>query len=212
VDDRPAYDEKLLEILEATAVVFAESGFHGASIRDIAAAAGVGLSGLYYYVRSKEEILFLIQRRCLQALLEQLGEGMNTISDPRSRLRVLVQNHLHSFARDRYAMKILAHEIDVLTGEYGDRIQCLRRRYVRVATEVLAELRPDEGPRLRTAAYALLAMMDRVYTWNPPEEDLPVTMLEEEMVHPFLHGFLVGGVDPGVSALSGNDPALGQAG
>jgi len=122
---------------------------------------------------------------------------------------VVMQNHLHFFARDRHAMKVLAHEIDVLTGEYGDRIQCLRRRYVRLVTEVLAELRPDEGPCLRTAAYALFAMMDRVYTWYPPEEDLPVTMLEEEVVQLFLHGFLVGGVDPGVRALTGSDPELG---
>ena len=126
MDDRPAYHEELLEIVEATAVVFAESGFHGASIRDIAAAAGMNLSGLYCYVRSKEEIRFLIQGRCLQALLKQLGEGMNTISDPRSRLRLLVQNHLHSFARESSAMKIPTHEINVLAGEHGDRIQCLK--------------------------------------------------------------------------------------
>ena len=74
----------------------------------------------------------------------------------------------------------------------------VKRRYGRVATEVLAELRPDEGPRLRTAAYALFAMMDRVYTWYPPEKDLPVTMLDEEMVNLFLPALLVGGVDPGV--------------
>jgi hypothetical protein len=48
-DERSAYDEKLESILRTAAAIFAEKGYHQASIRDIARATGVSLSGLYYY-------------------------------------------------------------------------------------------------------------------------------------------------------------------
>ena len=44
---RTAYDEKLESILRASAAIFAEKGYHQASIRDIARATRVSLSGLY---------------------------------------------------------------------------------------------------------------------------------------------------------------------
>ena len=53
------------DILRTAAVIFAEKGYHQASIRDIARATRVSLSGLYYYFQSKEELLFLIEDHAL---------------------------------------------------------------------------------------------------------------------------------------------------
>ena len=54
------YDLRLKEILHTSARVFAEKGFHNASVRDISRETGVSLAGLYYYFQTKEELLFLI--------------------------------------------------------------------------------------------------------------------------------------------------------
>ncbi|MEX0979486.1 MAG: helix-turn-helix domain-containing protein, partial [Gemmatimonadota bacterium] len=94
MDERPTYDEKLARILRESAAVFAEKGYHRASIRDIAAATGVSLSGLYYYFSSKEELLFLIQEHCFGTILERLREDLERVSRPQDRLRLLVRNHL----------------------------------------------------------------------------------------------------------------------
>src|SRR5215210_4171661 len=78
-DERSAYDEKLESILRTAASIFAEKGYHQASIRDIARATGVSLSGLYYYFDSKEELLFLIQDHAFGTLtgnLERMLEGV----------------------------------------------------------------------------------------------------------------------------------------
>ena len=53
------YDEQLQQILKTSAKIFAEKGFHRTSIRDIARATGMSLAGIYYYFRTKEELLFL---------------------------------------------------------------------------------------------------------------------------------------------------------
>jgi AcrR family transcriptional regulator len=70
-----------VELLQAAAALFAEQGFHNASVRDLARVTGRSLSGLYYYFTTKEELLFQIQHHCYGTLLA-------TVQDPsRRRLR-----------------------------------------------------------------------------------------------------------------------------
>ena len=63
---------KLEMILRHSARVFAEKGYEGASIRDISRASGVSLSGLYYYVESKQKLLYLIQIHTFSTILSRL--------------------------------------------------------------------------------------------------------------------------------------------
>ncbi|HEY1268842.1 MAG TPA: helix-turn-helix domain-containing protein, partial [Candidatus Binatia bacterium] len=84
------YDEKLEEILKCAAKIFAEKGFHSTSIRDISRATGMSLAGLYYYFRTKEELLFLIQERCILTLLQR-WETVNPDKDARTRVRLFAE-------------------------------------------------------------------------------------------------------------------------
>ncbi|MBA3246449.1 MAG: helix-turn-helix transcriptional regulator, partial [Pyrinomonadaceae bacterium] len=54
------YDQKLEFILRTAARIFAEKNYHSTSMRDISRETNVSLAGLYYYCKSKEELLFLI--------------------------------------------------------------------------------------------------------------------------------------------------------
>jgi TetR/AcrR family transcriptional regulator, cholesterol catabolism regulator len=189
VDERPSYDRKLLQILKAAAAVFAEKGYDRASIRDISAATGVSLSGLYYYFKSKEELLFLIQDHCFGTLLARLDQDLEGVTDPECRLRVVVRNHLRFFVDNMKEMKVLSHEADVLTGDYREEVGRKKRRYVEAVTAILRELRPSRGADLRTATFALFGMMNWIYTWYREEKDLVVGELEDEILHLFLDGF-----------------------
>ena len=190
MDDRPSYDRKLLQILRDAAGVFAEKGYHRASIRDISAATDVSLSGLYYYFSSKEELLFLIQDHCFGTLLARLEKDLDQETDPAHRLRIVVRNHLHFFLDNMEEMKVLSHEADGLTGEYRKTIQSRKRAYADTVHGILSELHPSDGADLRTATFALFGMMNWVYTWYNPKRDLPVDRMEEEILHLFLNGFL----------------------
>src|SRR5690606_23406418 len=95
-----AYDQKLESILRTAASVFAERGYHRASIRDISRATGVSLAGLYYYFQSKEELLFLIQDHALEQLIGGAEERVVGVTDPRERLRRLMENHLRYFVQN----------------------------------------------------------------------------------------------------------------
>ena len=189
LDSSTTYDAKLSSILRSAADVFARKGYHDATIRDVSAAAGVSLSGLYYYVESKEHLLFLIQDERLGCLLRAQHQGIMDADGPEERVRSLVRTHLRAFAENAEEMKVLSRESDALTGRYWDVIDARRREYVDLARSVLSEVRPTPSPvDLRSATFFLFGMMNWLHNWYDAEQDGNVEHLADQMAHVVLRG------------------------
>ncbi len=84
VDDEAAEPEKRRAILHAAVRVFAEKGYHGCRIADVARAAGVAYGLVYHYFRNKDELLesvFAEQWAILINALKAIDEGPGTAAD-----------------------------------------------------------------------------------------------------------------------------------
>lgn len=90
--------EKREVILEAALEVFAQHGFRGSTIDQIAEAAGMSKPNLLYYFRSKEDIHVTLMQRLLETWLAPLKE-LDDIGDPMSELRSYIRRKLE-MARD----------------------------------------------------------------------------------------------------------------
>jgi AcrR family transcriptional regulator len=190
------YDEKLQDLLKTAAKIFADKGFHRTSVRDIARATGMSLAGLYYYFRTKEELLYLIQERCFVTLLERWEEAAQPDLDPRARIRIFAENHLSFFWHNMHEMKVMAHEDESLTGEFNEKILVLKRRYVKVLMDLIAELPETQSGQaidLRVATFSLFGMMNWIYTWYQPKRDLSLPALMEQMLRIYFFGILEAG-------------------
>jgi len=188
-----AYDDKLARILQTAAAIFAEKGYHDTSIRDISRATGVSLSGLYYYFRSKEELLFLIQDHCFGNVLATAQASLAGEENPESRLRIFIQNHLRYFLSNMKEMKVLSHEARSLSGEYRRVVNNKKQQYTDLCIQILTELAPARsGISPRLAAYSLFGMMNWIYNWYKPQQDPPAGELADHMSQLFLHGYLSG--------------------
>jgi AcrR family transcriptional regulator len=189
---RPSrFDERREAILRGAARVFRRLGFDRASIRDVAAECGTSLAGLYYYTKGKQDLLFQIQKDCFERVLSSLEERLRAVCDPQSRVRGLIENHLGFFLANMDAMKVLAHEADSLTGRYRGPIDELKRRYVRIARDLVADLAPRGRAAPRdpaVAALALFGMMNWIYTWYDPRRDGDARALASQIADLFLHG------------------------
>ena len=192
-EERTAYDEKLQSILQTSAAIFAEKGYHQASIRDIARATGVSLSGLYYYFDSKEELLFLIQDHAFGTLQAGLDRLLGGELDAQRRLRLLMENHLRYFIANTPEMKVLSHESESLTGDFRTRVNARKRRLTETAMEILGALRPDGDIDLRVATFALFGMMNWLYNWHRPDRDVPLEKLVDDLHRIFTEGYLPAG-------------------
>lgn len=90
--------EKREIILEAALEVFSQHGFRGATIDQIAEAAGMSKPNLLYYFRSKEDIHVTLMQRLLETWLAPLRE-LDDIGDPMTELRSYIRRKLE-MARD----------------------------------------------------------------------------------------------------------------
>jgi len=190
------YDEKLQGILKTSAKIFAEKGFHRTSVRDISRATDMSLAGLYYYFRTKEELLYLIQERCFVTLLQRWERAVHGGADTRARVRIFAENHLGFFLHNMHEMKVMAREDESLTGEFDEKILVLKRRYVKILMDLIAGLQAknsDKGVDLRAATFSLFGMMNWIYTWYHPRRDLPLGELIEQMLRVYFFGVLKGG-------------------
>jgi AcrR family transcriptional regulator len=184
------FDRRLGKILIHATSVFYEKGYAAASMRDLSRASGVSLSGLYYYFKSKEELLYLIQRHAFTTIVERLRRRLGEIEDPEQRIRMLVLNHLEYFLANEKAMKVLSHEDDVLKDGFGSQIAAIKREYYRICLELLEDykrLRRLEFSS-RTAVLSLFGMMNWIYTWYNRRIDADAGALAREMGDIFLQG------------------------
>jgi AcrR family transcriptional regulator len=184
------FDQRLGEILAHATDVFDEKGYEGASMRDLSRASGMSLAGLYYYFESKEKLLYLIQRHTFTTILERLRARLEGISDPETRVRVFIANHLEYFLANQKAMKVLSHEDEVLKNGYGAEITGIKREYVRTCVELMDDLKCARGLEFssRTAALSLFGMMNWIYTWYKARLDGDAEELAREMGDILLHG------------------------
>ena len=73
----PTLKEKHVKIAEAAASLFVEKGFHNTSIREIAKACGMSMGNLYHYIKSKDDVLFLVYQEVYWNWEENLKEIEN---------------------------------------------------------------------------------------------------------------------------------------
>ena len=116
---------KKIEILEGASRVFRHRGLHATGMRDIAAECGMQVGNLYYYFKSKQDLLAFCQSHTLDGLLElsRRVADLNLRSD--TRLYLIVLGHVMRLNQDTPGS--LAHlEIEAL--EPRLRRPILRRR------------------------------------------------------------------------------------
>ena len=189
---RPAtrFDRRLSEILSHATDVFCEKGYEGASMRDLSRATGMSLAGLYHYFRSKERLLYLIQKHTFSTIVEELKARLEGVTDPEERVRIFVQNHLHYFVANQSGLKVLSHEDEALKNGFGSKIAAIKREYYRICIGLMDELKRARRLKFnsRTAVMSLFGMINWIYTWYNPRVDGDADALAGEMGNILLGG------------------------
>jgi AcrR family transcriptional regulator len=186
------YDERLERFLSRAAQVFADRGYHSTTMRDLAAATGMSLAGMYYYVRGKEELLFRIQERCFTRVLAGAERALAGLpgADALERLQAFIRHHVIFFAANLAEMKVLSHEASSLTGERQRKVNAIKRRYVDLLEGLLKDVAADEPAVDRSAAaYVLFGMMNWIYNWYDPAGEIDPERLAGLIARIFIGGF-----------------------
>jgi TetR/AcrR family transcriptional regulator, cholesterol catabolism regulator len=162
------------ELTREAARLFAEKGYHGTSIGDIAKALGVQKASLYAHIESKQDLLYETMRdgaAAFHAALDAVPDDL----PPVEKIRLALRGHLRVVADQLEVATVFVREWRYLEGARHEEILAERRRYeerfralFREGRE-LGELRTD----LDDASAALLALSaaNWAYTWLTPGRD-----------------------------------------
>ncbi|MBI4254540.1 MAG: TetR/AcrR family transcriptional regulator [Candidatus Rokubacteria bacterium] len=187
-----AIEERYNEILQAATEAIARRGFHQASIREIARAAGLSLAGLYHYVGGKDELLFLVLDRSLDTLIGALDEALTRARTPELKLLALIQTHLDFGFRHGPALKVINRDWELLPEPRRSDVAAKRGDYVQRGLAVLRELDPHgrSGDELLSATNLLLGMLNGIATRPFVRSRDDARALAAQVGSLFLYGFL----------------------
>ena len=98
------------QLISAALKVFQEKGFHATTVRDIGRAAGLTQGTIYNYVRSKEDILFLVCDRVIAEYISSMEEAAAATGDPAARLREALRGVTRVMIEQSSAILLVYHE------------------------------------------------------------------------------------------------------
>jgi TetR/AcrR family transcriptional regulator, cholesterol catabolism regulator len=162
------------ELTREAARLFAERGFHGTSMGDLAEALGVQKGSLYSLTGSKQELLFATMRegaRAFHAALDAVPERAPAID----RVRIALRGDLRLVSEQLDVATVFTREWRYLEAEHRDEILGERRRYEERWRALFRE--GVESGDLRTdldaaaATLLVLSAANWAYTWLEPGRD-----------------------------------------
>jgi AcrR family transcriptional regulator len=135
------YNEKQVQIMEAAEELFAEKGFAGTSVRDVAKKAGVNLAMISYYFGSKQKLMESIFKYRGQNITLQLESMLqNTEMNAIEKVYSLIDNHIDRMMKQPCFHKIMAREqMAHLKGTTTKLIHELKRRNQELVQRLIAE-------------------------------------------------------------------------
>ncbi len=162
------------ELTRIAARLFAERGYQGTSLADLAAQLGVRKPSLYHHIASKEDLLWEVAWEGAEAFHAAL-DAVPAEATATERIRLALRGHLAVVAGQLDVATVFVREWRHLAGERRLRFVAERRRYEERIRDLFRE--GVEGSELRTdldvatAALLFLSAANWAYTWLRPDAD-----------------------------------------
>jgi AcrR family transcriptional regulator len=170
------------EILERAAELFAERGFGGTTVQDIADALGMSRPALYYYVKSKDVILEqLVENLSINDAKVLEGIRRRRSGDPAEKLHEMAQHLATNAGSNPHQTQILAQSKHHLPDGIAQLNRDAERSIVQSLIWVLEQgMRRAQFRQLdpRTAALAIIGMCLWIAWWI---DDSPLEQLADQI-------------------------------
>jgi TetR/AcrR family fatty acid metabolism transcriptional regulator len=191
--NRLARPEKFMTILRAATQVFARSGYFNSRVADVAKAAGVADGTVYLYFKGKDDLLCSIFDVAMEEFISRARAEMESLNDPREKLRRFAQLHFESLERDRDGAIVFQVELRHTTRFMELFSTTKLAEYFQILREIL-----EEGQRrgffrkqlnAKVTARILFGALDEMATnWVLSHNHYKLTSLVDPVVDLFLNG------------------------
>jgi AcrR family transcriptional regulator len=183
----PDYDKRRDAILGTAARLYAERGFKGASVADLAKACRTSKSLIYHYFPSKDDILYAAMATHLDALVAAAADATRT-GGAEEKLRALTHAFMRLYVGAEDSHKVLLNELDNLPAARRAEVVAKQRRIIGAVEALVGELRPDAGALTLPLTMLFFGMINWTHNWFRPGGAVDAERLAELAVELMLNG------------------------
>jgi AcrR family transcriptional regulator len=182
---------RLEEVLQSAANIFFAKGFHATSIEDVARDVGMLKGSLYYYIKSKDDLLF----RLLLAGIEDgdafIARQIDPEGDPVEQLERAIRAQIDYIIQNRVPFGLFLHEFDSLSGKKQHKLISVMSRYNSRFVE-LVQRGQEQGRIIGGEPWiivnGILGMCNWLYRWYDTDEISDPEQVKEIFLRMLLQG------------------------
>ena len=188
------FDQQRASILQAAAGLFAERGYEGTSMAELAQACGVSKPLLYHYYRDKQHMLFDIADSYMDRLVAIVAHVRARNLSPEDNLRALIARFMQEYQHSQPQHMVLVQDVKFLADLQRAQVLGKERDVVEAFAQAIAALKP----RLRKKALRvplamiLFGMINWTFTWLRAAGPLTYEDMGQVVAEIFLHGVIDG--------------------
>src|SRR5215212_6365788 len=208
------YDAQRAAILTRAAQLFAQQGYSGTSMNQVAEACGVSKPSLYHYVSDKYQLLVEITQGHVDRLRALVAEQATAAPQtPEARLRELIVRFMAAYADAQAQHRVLTEDVRFLEPKDRRRVLDAEREVVEAFAQAIAAARPDLGARRlhKPLTMLLFGMMNWMFTWLRPGGALSHADMTPVVADLFFGGLQAVRVPPSAGAAPAAERARARA-
>ena len=173
------------QLLELAEELFAERGYAGASMDELARRAGVTKPVVYELFGSKDGLFGACVDRSIERLAAEIAAAVRAETEPEARLRAGGIAFLRFAADNRVAWDLMS-----MGGRFAEKARAVRSSQAELIRELMAEMAAEgTDPReLEVAAHAVNAAYEGVAHWMWEHPDVPIEQIADWVVDLLLPG------------------------
>lgn len=182
---------RMEEILTCAANLFYKKGYHVTTIEDLANEVGMLKGSLYYYIKSKEDLLYQLLLDVIVAGQLRVSEKIRGIEDPIEQLTVGLEEHIEYIIENQVRVGLFLHEFDVFAGRRRGRIEEEMTKYQKLFVDIVLNGQKqkkfgDLDPWLIVDGF--LGMCNWIYRWYPGDKSPSVELVKKTFTAMVLNG------------------------
>jgi AcrR family transcriptional regulator len=120
---------RLQEVLQSAANIFFAKGFHATSIEDVARDVGMLKGSLYYYIKSKDDLLFQLLLAGIEDGDAYIAQHIDLEGEPVQQLECAIRAQIDYIIQNKVPFGLFLHEFDSLSGKRQHKVISVMSRY-----------------------------------------------------------------------------------
>lgn len=184
--------ERWQQILEVATRLFRQQGFAGTSMQIVSDEVGLLKGSLYYYVSSKEELLFEILRDLHRGGVEIIEDIAFDSTDPLAELTKYLRRLTIYAGEHRARLSIFLRDFHFVPAEQQKKIIAERDMYEMAAFRLIEEAKAagliDPSVNSKVAAFSSLGATSVTHEWYRPEGPVALETIGEQVAATIVSG------------------------